>query len=116
MGWRELVALTQESVVRTFSDGQEPERFTYTAAGGQTPVVVSGVFRDPHAFMDMRSEVDLSTTQPTLDVRNAELPVKPRAGDVVEALASRFSGRRWRVTDVVGDGEGMSKLFLVVIT
>lgn len=115
MGWRELVALTQGTAVRTFSDGAEQERFTYTAAGF-SPVAVSGVFRDPHVYVDTRTTVQVSTDQPTLDVRLVDLPRAPRRDDVVTALASRFAGRSWRVVDAQGDGEGMFKLFLVQVS
>lgn len=112
MGWREQVALLQGTCVRTFSEAEDPELFTYTPTG-LAPVQVRGVFRDAHTYVDSRTTVLLSTEKPTLDVREADLPRAPRQDDTVAALAARFNGATWRVVDVQSDGEGMWKLMLV---
>lgn len=110
MGWREQIALLQGTAKRTFS-----ERFQYTAAG-LAPVAVSGIFRDPHTYVDPRTTVAVSTTLPTVDFLRADLPRDPLRGDVVTALEPRLSGRSWRVTDAQHDGEGVWKLFLQQVT
>lgn len=112
MGWREQVALLQETVVRVFSDAQDPELFNYTPSGLAT-VQLLGVYRDKHTYVDTRTTVQVSSEQPTLDVRAAALPRAPLRDDVVAAVATRFAGRTWRVVDAQGDGEGLWKLFLV---
>lgn len=110
MGWRDSIALLQGSVLRTFS-----ERFQYTAAGF-SPVAVSGIFRDPHTYVDLRTVTQVSTTLPTVDVARVDLPREPLKGDTVTALddrpASYVSGTVWRVVDAQHDGEGLWKLFL----
>lgn len=112
MGWREQVALVQDACVRTFADGGDQEQFEYTAAGF-APVTVFGIYRDAHTFVDPRTTVQVSTVQPTLDVRRIDLPRDPKSNDQVEALMPRLAGRIWRVVDAQSDGEGMFKLFLV---
>lgn len=111
MGWREQIALVQGACVRTFADGADPEQFLFAAAGF-APVPVLGVYREAHTYVDPRTTVAVSTTQPTLDVRQSDLPREPKRDDLVTALAARFGGRRWRVSDAQGDGEGIWKLFL----
>jgi hypothetical protein len=110
MGWRESLALLQGSCQRTFS-----ERFQYTAAGF-SPVAVSGIFRDPHTYVDLRTTVQVSSTLPTVDVLRIDLPRDPLKGDVVTAVDDRgpsyVAGTMWRVVDAQHDGEGIWKLFL----
>ena len=108
MGWRDLVANVQGTAARTF-----PEEVLYTPQG-LSEIAITGVFREPFVASNPGGDMQVSSTQPTLDVVLADLPQAPSA--LPEGLGDRLVvsrlGTRFRVVEIEPDGEGMAKLYL----
>jgi len=66
-----------------------------------------GVFTAMHQAVDASSGVAVSTVQPVLEVRQADLPAMPTEGDAVTV-----QGVLYLIVDVRPDGHGFLKLML----
>ena len=75
---------------------------------GQTaPLDGTGVFTAMHQAVDASTGVAVSTVQPVLEVRQADLPALPTEGDAVTV-----QGVLYLIVDVRADGHGFLKLML----
>lgn len=75
---------------------------------GQTaPIDSTGVFSAAHMEVDASTGVAVSTVQPVLEVRQADLPALPTEGDAVTV-----QGVLYLIVDVRPDGHGFLKLML----
>jgi len=108
MGWRDLVSNLQGTATRTF-----PEPVLYTPEGS-LEIAIDGIFREPFVGIDVDAELEVGSTQPTLDVQLADLPAPPsnEPGGKGDRIVVVRTGVRYRVVDSQDDGEGMTKLFL----
>lgn len=81
------------------------ESITYQPqVGAPSPIVA--VFDVAGAVVDLQAGVPVQSTAPTLLVRLADLPARPRAGDHF----TRANGQAYEVTSVTPDGPGAVKL------
>ena len=87
------------------------EGFVYTPFGGGAPSNQFGIFTELPANFDLiGGEVDVSSRNPTLDVRLADMPgagVGLLQGDIVV-----LRSRTFEVIDIQLDGAGAAKLIL----
>jgi hypothetical protein len=101
-----------EAVLATFSrrdpTGESDVIYTPGGAGG-TPVVIRGIFRSSHKELDLNSGAIVSSNQPLIGVRLADLLPSGQANrdDVVT-----IGGFNYTVVEVMKDGEGMATLRL----
>jgi hypothetical protein len=68
---------------------------------------ISGIFNDRHVFVDPNTEQVVSTIQPTLGVKLADMPAAPVKGDKVTLRNVQYV-----VRDSREDGEGWLHLFM----
>lgn len=78
----------------------------YTPAG-RDMVCIAGVFDKAASIVDPNTGATISSNQPQLGIRLADLPVAPSNGDMV-----RIDGVDYKVYDCQGDGEGGALLLL----
>lgn len=86
-----------------------PEAVVYTPAGGDA-ASITAVFDEAHEAVEFRDGQPVSTVQPTLWARLADLAAAPGPGDTVTLSTS---GRTFEVVDVQPDGAGGATLRLL---
>lgn len=75
---------------------------------GANPVTLTGIFDAAHESVELDvAGVPVSTRQPELGLRLADLPVAPQQGDHLE-----IDGTAYVVVDVRPDGQGGARLAL----
>ena len=98
----DLVRAMSSAVLSTFG---EPVLFHLE---GQTEAIPGrGIFSAGHQAVDASTGVPLSTVQPVLEVRQADLPAVPTEGDAVTV-----QGALYLIVDVRPDGHGFLRLML----
>jgi hypothetical protein len=86
------------------------ETIVYTPVSDAFPRVISAIFSTAHVTVDADTKSVVSSNEPTLDVRLADLPFEPDEGDRVDVGAVAYT-----VTDRRDDGHGGSRLILRAI-
>lgn len=81
----------------------------YTPAGGGSSSTVRGVFRSSHRELDVTTGAVISSNQPVIGVRLADLP----NGTANRDDRVTVGGVGYSVIEVQRDGEGMATLRLV---
>ena len=98
----EMTKALSAIVLTTFG---EPVVFHLEDQGA--PIDSTGVFTAVHQAVDASTGVAVSTVQPVLEVRQADLPATPSEGDAVSV-----QGVLYLIVDVRPDGHGFLKLML----
>ena len=98
----EMTKALSAIVLTTFG---EPVVFHLEGQG--MPIDSTGVFTAQHQAVDASTGVAVSTVQPVLEVRQADLPALPTEGDAVTV-----QGVLYLIVDVRPDGHGFLKLML----
>lgn len=101
MNWPEITDSVLEVCESVFG-----EPVVYTPQG-LDPINISGIYDDLYEAVDPNTNTIITSDQPVLGIRNAELGVTPRQGDQVNVRNTDFT-----VKEVQTDGQGGSKLFL----
>ena len=83
------------------------EPVVFHIEGQAAPIDSTGVFTAQHQAVDASTGVAVSTVQPVLEVRQADLPALPTEGDAVTV-----QGVLYLIVDVRPDGHGFLKLML----
>ena len=83
------------------------EPVVFHLEGKAAPLAGTGVFTSAHQEVDARTGVAVSTVQPVLEMRQADLPALPTEGDAVTV-----QGVLYLIVDVRPDGHGFLKLML----
>ena len=97
--------LTQAMSAIVLTTFGEPVVFHLEGQG--MPIDSTGVFTAQHQAVDASTGVAVSTVQPVLEVRQADLPALPTEGDAVTV-----QGVLYLIVDVRPDGHGFLKLML----
>jgi len=100
-GFDKLTSVVHNTIKRTMGEDADYEPLS----GGSFSIV--GVFNDRHVFVDPQTEQVVSSNQPTLGVKRADMPADPVKGDKIT-----FREKRYTVSDSQEDGEGWIHLFL----
>lgn len=108
MGWHEMTDGVLKTTQRTFADRSAGASLvTFEPAGGTPVVIESAIFRDAHLAVDVETGLQVTSAEPEISFRVADLPRFPAEGDhVVRA------GTRYRVIEPQRDGEGGVKCAL----
>ncbi len=102
MAWPSLAKLAQAAGLSTFG-----EDVTFEPAGG-APVAARGIFNDSHVRLDLSTGAQVSSNDPMLELRLADIPRIPLANrDTVVVRGQRYS-----IRDVQKDSDGMAQLLL----
>lgn len=102
MSWPAIADKILQTTIGAFG-----QPVTYTPSGG-SPITINGVFDAAHSEVGMGSHVPgVSSVSPRLGIRLADLPAKPKKGDLVAIGATTY-----RVIDSEEDGDGGSTLRL----
>ncbi len=112
--WARLVERAEKGIRDVLSDCRvtlDPDGGAYTC---------TGIFFAPHqeVVADGEGSVAVASTDPTVDIHAADLPVTPKTRDVVAIELQQADGTyaapvRYRVTDTQDNGHGSVKLQLV---
>ncbi len=97
MGWKDLSAGVNDACLETFG---EEEEVVYTPAGG-SPIPVDGIYDEDYVAVDPESGLEVSSAQPNIFLRRADLSADPGKNDVVT-----LRGRTFKVIDWHPDSEG----------
>jgi len=100
-----FAALTRSLSATVLATFGEPVLFHFDEQTRDWPC--QGVFTAAHQEVDTSTGVSVSSVQPVLEVRQADLPAVPTEGDAVTV-----QGVRYLVVEVRPDGHGMCKLLL----
>ena len=98
----DLTRALSATVLTTFG-----EPVVFHLEGLAAPIDGTGVFTAVHQEVDASTGVAVSTVQPVLEVRQADLPALPTEGDAVTV-----PGVLYLIVDVRVDGHGFLKLLL----
>jgi len=98
----DLVRSVSSAVLATFG-----EPVVFHLEGQAEALPGRGVFSAAHQEVDTSTGVPVSSVQPVLEVRQADLPATPTEGDAVTV-----QGVLYLITEVRPDGHGFIKLML----
>jgi hypothetical protein len=101
VAWLDQAASVLDSCMDAFA-----EEIEYTPSGG-SPVTTIGIFDNQYQAVDPETGAIITSTEPMLGVKDANLPRAPIAKDEVSVR-----GQDYRVIEVQKDGHGGSKLLL----
>ena len=101
MSFSDLTSKVHDHIKDTFG-----EIVTYEPLAGG-PYTPKGVFNERFQFVDPDTEQVVSSQQPNLGVKRADLPADPVKGDIVTVR-----GVQYRVHDSQEDGEGWVKFLM----
>lgn len=104
MGWLDTTGQILDRCMDTFG-----EPITYTPKSG-SPLETVGIFDNEYQAVDPNTGAIITSLEPVLGVKNANIGQTPRQDDTV-----LVRGKSYRVKEVQSDGSGGSRLFLHVI-
>lgn len=106
MNFGDLLESIDRVVLRTLGEKSEDETIVYTPGVG-APVPVDGVF-DAAYRREQAGEAGVSTAEPAVFLRLADLPTDPRT----DSPTLTILGVSYAVREVEPDGDGGVRLFL----
>jgi len=123
MSWRRQASAAEDILVRALGERGDSgaSTITYTAPGG-SPVDVFGIYLDAHSELDVESETGVSTVQPSVQFKIADLPEYPPAKAATITITrpqgdpQGAGSQTFRISDHHPDGEGMVALMLTKTT
>lgn len=108
MAWREMTDGVLRTTQRTFADrAAGASVITFEPAGGTPVVIEHAIFRDAHLAVDVETGLQVTSDEPEVSFRVADLPRFPAEGDHVVRNTTRY-----RVIEPMKDGEGGVKCAL----
>lgn len=97
MPWADKVAMVERNALAEFGEGVE---YTYASTATQE---LRAIFRSAFVAIDPETEVAVTTTQPNLKVRTADMDEAPTGGEGIAgdpADTVQVRGATYRVSDV----------------